>query len=86
MEPEATTNDMWLMIRLACAGAGLTFGMEATFRPFIDRGELVPVLEHYSPTFPGFYLYFPGRRNLAPKLRALVDHLHEWRRHGTEAA
>jgi len=85
VEPEATTNDMWLMIRLACAGAGLTFGMEATFRPFIDRGELVPVLQEYSPSFPGFYLYFPSRRHLAPKLRALVDHLRRWR-HDAEAA
>lgn len=75
VEPEVTTNDMWLMIRMACAGAGLTFGMEETFRPWILRGELVPVLEGYCPSFPGFFLYFPSRRNLAPKLRALVDHL-----------
>jgi DNA-binding transcriptional LysR family regulator len=75
VEPEVTTNDMWLMIRLACAGGGLTFGMEESFRPWIARGELVPLLQPYCPRFPGFFLYFPSRRNLAPKLRALVDHL-----------
>ncbi|TIY12157.1 MAG: LysR family transcriptional regulator, partial [Mesorhizobium sp.] len=73
--PEITTNDMALMIKLAIAGAGITFGMEESFRPWIDRGELVPVLEEYCPRFPGFYLYYPSRRNVAPKLRALVDHL-----------
>lgn len=75
VEPEITTNDMGLMIRLACEGAGITFGMEASFRRWIDAGALVPVLEDYCPTFRGFYLYFPSRRNVAPKLRALVDHI-----------
>ncbi|TDK39387.1 LysR family transcriptional regulator [Rhizobium deserti] len=70
-----TTTDMTLMIRLAVAGAGITFGMEESFRPFIERGELVPVLEEFCPRFPGFYLYYPNRRNMAPKLRALIDHL-----------
>ena len=73
--PEITTNDMGLMIRMAVAGAGITFGIEDTFRSWIDRGELVPLLEDYSPYFPGFYLYYPSRRNLAPKLRALIDHV-----------
>lgn len=73
--PEITTNDMALMIRMAVAGAGITFGIEDTFRSWIDRGELVPLLEDYSPYFPGFYLYYPSRRNLAPKLRALIDHV-----------
>lgn len=76
VEPEFTTNDMGLMIRLACAGAGITFGMEDSFRPLIDRGLLVPLLEEYSPPFAGFYLYYPNRRNLTPRLRALLDMVH----------
>lgn len=80
VEPEITTNDMALMIKLATAGGGITFGMEKSFRPAIARNELIPVLEPYCPYFSGFYLYYPGRRNLAPKLRALVDHVRqrEW--------
>ena len=77
--PEVTTNDMALMIRMACAGAGLTFGMADSFRPWIDRGELVSLLNEYCPAFPGFFLFYPSRINLAPKLRALVDHAREWR-------
>lgn len=73
--PRFTTNDMALMIKLATAGGGITFGMEESFRQALDRGELEPILEDYLPTFPGFYLYYPSRRNVAPKLRALVDHL-----------
>jgi len=69
------TNDMGVMIRTACAGGGIAFGMEETYRPYIARGELVPLLEDYLPTFAGFYLYFPSRKNLAPKLRALINHM-----------
>jgi len=70
---------MALMVRLAIAGAGISFGMEESFRPAIATGELVPVLEEFSPWFPGFYLYYPSRGNMAPKLRALVDHLQRTR-------
>lgn len=73
--PEITTNDMALMIKLAVAGAGITFGMEASFRPACERGELVPILEHYCPRFAGFHLYYSNRRHVAPKLRALIEHL-----------
>jgi len=75
--PEITTNDMGLMIKLALSGAGITFGMEESFLPWLRRGELEAVLEDYCPRFPGFYLYYPSRRNLAPKLRALIDHLRQ---------
>lgn len=81
VDPRVTTNDMGVMVRLAVAGAGLTCGMEETFRPYLARRELVPVLEAFCPPFPGFYLYYPRRRHPAPKLRALADYL---RRRGRE--
>lgn len=78
VNPQITTNDMGLMIRTACAGGGITFGMEETFRPLVSSGQLVPLLQTFFPPFPGFFLYFPNRRNLAPKLRALIEHV-RWR-------
>ncbi len=78
VDPQITTNDMGLMIRTACAGGGITFGMEETFRPLVSSGQLVPLLQTFFPPFAGFFLYFPNRRNLAPKLRALIEHV-RWR-------
>lgn len=79
IEPQITTNDLRLMLRLALAGGGITMATEDTFRPYLATGQLVSVLDDFLPPFAGFYLYFPQRRNIAPKLRALIDHVREWR-------
>lgn len=78
VEPHITTNDLRLMLRLALAGGGITFATYETFRPFIENGQLVSLLDDFLPPFPGFYLYFPQRRNMAPKLRALIEHVRQW--------
>jgi DNA-binding transcriptional LysR family regulator len=75
VEPRVTTNDMAVMVRLACAGVGITCGMEETFGPHLARGELQVVLEAFCPPFPGFFLYYPSRRSMTGALRALVDHV-----------
>lgn len=75
VEPQITTNDLRLMLRTALAGGGITFALEETFRPFVATGGLVPLLGEFLPPFPGFFLYFPQRRNMAPKLRALIEHI-----------
>ncbi|OAM84266.1 LysR family transcriptional regulator [Devosia elaeis] len=79
VEPQITTNDLRLMIRTALAGGGITFAPEDAFRPFVETGALVPLLGEFLPPFPGFFLYFPQRRNMAPKLRALIEHVRHWR-------
>lgn len=75
VDPQITTNDMLLMIRTALADGGVTFGIEETFRPYLARGELVAVLQDWLPPFPGFSLFFPSRRTVTPKLRALIEHV-----------
>lgn len=80
ISPQISTNDLRLMLRMALAGAGLTYAVRETFAPYLESGELVSVLDAYLKPYPGFYLYFPNRRNMAPKLRALVDHVQRYRR------
>ena len=79
VEPQITTNDLQLMLRTALAGGGITFALEETFQPYVEAGELVPLLGDFLPPFPGFFLYYPQHRNMAPKLRALVEHVRRWR-------
>ncbi|HEX8363367.1 MAG TPA: LysR substrate-binding domain-containing protein [Longimicrobium sp.] len=69
-------------VRLVLSGLGLTMGMEEAVRPYIERGQVVPVLEPYCPPFGGFYLYHPQRRQASPALRALIAYLLELRQKG----
>lgn len=79
IDARVNTNEARVMLRLALDGAGLTIGMEDTFRPYIERGELVSVLGKFCPPFPGFFLYYPYPRGgeAPPKLKALVDFLRQ---------
>ena len=80
VEPQMTTNDMALMVKMARAGAGLTIGMAETFAPLLHTEELRAVLESYCPPLPGFFLFYPNRRHLPMTLRALVDHVRDQRK------
>jgi hypothetical protein len=54
---------------------GLAYVFESAVREHLATGRLVRVLEAYCPPFPGLFLYYPSRVQLAPKLRALIDFL-----------
>ncbi len=62
-----------LAVDAAVAGSGLIYLFEDWLRPYIDRGELVPVLEDWWLGFSGPFLYFPSREHLPAPLRAFVD-------------
>ncbi|WP_413673344.1 LysR family transcriptional regulator [Massilia cellulosiltytica] len=62
-----------LKIDVAVAGTGIVYLFEDWLRPYIDRGELEPVLEPWWPSFSGPYLYYPGRRLVPAPLRAFID-------------
>ncbi|XXT15928.1 LysR substrate-binding domain-containing protein [Sorangium sp. So ce429] len=42
-------------------------------KPLVEAGRLTQILSAWSPSFPGFYLYYPSRRQTPPALRAFVD-------------
>jgi DNA-binding transcriptional LysR family regulator len=72
-------NNFALQMRLVLAGLGLTIGLGDGVAPYIERREVVPVLEEYCPAFPGYYLHYPERRQASPALRALIGYLLEVR-------
>ena len=76
------STDSALNRRLAAAGLGVTLAFEAHVRGAIERGELVSVLEKFCAPFPGYYLYYPQRRQASRVLRAFIEHLQRWRRAG----
>ena len=66
-------NDNRLILEAAVAGIGLGFVLEHTALAAIASGDVVRVLEDWCPPFPGFFLYYPSRRQMRPALRAVVD-------------
>jgi DNA-binding transcriptional LysR family regulator len=69
-----------LAVDAAVAGSGIIYLFEDWLRPYIDRGELEPVLQPWWQGFSGPYLYFPSRRHLPAPLRAFVDFANAMRR------
>jgi len=41
----------------------------------IAEGRLIQVLRDWCPSFPGYFLYYPSRRNQPAALAALIDAL-----------
>jgi DNA-binding transcriptional LysR family regulator len=66
-------NDADLAVRAAVDGLGIAYTGEALAEPFLRSGQLVRVLEDWSPSFEGLFLYYPGHRQVPATLRALID-------------
>lgn len=62
-----------LAVEVAVAGRGIVYLFEDWLHPYLDRGELVPVLRTWWLSISGPFLYYPGRRHLPTPLRAFVD-------------
>jgi DNA-binding transcriptional LysR family regulator len=66
-------NDASLATRAAVDGLGVAYTPEALAEPFLRSGQLVRVLEDWSPSFEGLFVYYPGHRQVPASLRAFID-------------
>ncbi|MGA8121804.1 LysR family transcriptional regulator [Rouxiella badensis] len=63
------------VIDAALAGLGIAFLPEEEFGTLIEEGRLVRVLEPWCRPFPGYYLYYPSRKQHSPAFSLVVDAL-----------
>jgi DNA-binding transcriptional LysR family regulator len=68
-------DDAQVLARAAIDGVGLAFMSDEQAAPHIASGVLVRVLEDWCPPYPGFFLYYPSRRQQPAALVALVETL-----------
>ena len=68
-------NDVPTMLGAAVEGLGLAQVPGPIAADEVKAGKLVVVLEPFAPTAPGLFLYYPGHRQMMPKLRAFIDHV-----------
>jgi DNA-binding transcriptional LysR family regulator len=81
VDGRVVTNDGAVLVDAAADGLGLAYVFERMVRQAVGEKRLVRVLDKYCPQIQGYFLYYPSRVNVAPKLRALVDFL---KRHGSK--
>lgn len=72
---QLTFNTSPLIVQAALADMGVAFLPEEEFTTHLDDGRLVRVLEEWCPPFPGYYLYYPSRRQPSPAFTLVLNAL-----------
>ncbi|SJM30893.1 LysR family transcriptional regulator [Mesorhizobium delmotii] len=72
-EGQLVFNSLGMRLSSALEGLGVAYMPEDQVLPYIADGSLVRVLEDWCPSFPGYHLYYPSRRQQSPALALLAD-------------
>lgn len=72
---QLTFNTSEHIIDAALAGLGIAFLPEEEFGSHIQEGRLVRILEPWCLPFPGYYLYYPSRKQPSPAFSLVVEAL-----------
>lgn len=75
VEGQLVVNGSTQMLNAALAGFGLAYIPEDLAQAHLAEGRLKRVLEDWCPTFPGYHLYYPNRRQSSRAFVLLVDAL-----------
>lgn len=67
-------NTSELIVEAALAGMGLAWIPRDTVEEYIASRRLIPVLDEWAATYPGYHLYYASRR-ASPALALVVDAL-----------
>lgn len=68
-------SDKAMALAAALDGIGVAFVVDQRVERHIAEGRLVPLLQAWSAPFPGLFLAYPRQRQMAPALRAFIDHV-----------
>lgn len=66
-------DDLSLVLRAALDGMGLAFVNESEIASYLAEGKLVRVLQDWCQPYPGFFIYYPSRRQQTAALSALIS-------------
>jgi DNA-binding transcriptional LysR family regulator len=68
-------NDIELSLRAVRDGLGLAYLLHDYIAADLKAGQLLPLLEDWSPRLSGFFLYYSSRRQLSGPLKAFIAFL-----------
>jgi DNA-binding transcriptional LysR family regulator len=75
VEGPLIVDDVEIVIRATIDGVGLAFMSEERAAPHLASGALLCVLQDWCQPFPGYFLYYPSRRQQPAALLALIKAL-----------
>jgi DNA-binding transcriptional LysR family regulator len=68
-------HDFSTILGAAAEGMGLAQVPGPIAAAAVKAGKLAQVLTPFASMAPGVFLYYPGRHQMMPKLRAFIDHV-----------
>lgn len=74
-EGQLVLNNTDMIVRAALSGAGLAFVMQDRVADYLSDGRLRMVLADWCPSFTGYHLYYPSRREHSTAFKLLLDAL-----------
>lgn len=74
-EGQLVFNSIMHVLNAALDGIGLAYVPEPLLAPYLADGRLVQILADWCPTFQGYHLYYPNRRQASPAFSAFVEAL-----------
>jgi DNA-binding transcriptional LysR family regulator len=66
VDGQLTFNTSAHIAEAALAGLGIAFLPEQEVAEGLEQGTLIRVLERWCEPFPGYYLYYPSRKQHSP--------------------
>lgn len=75
VDGQLTLNSLPQRLDAAVAGLGLAYVPQDTVVDLVADGQLVRVLESWCPSFEGYHLYYPSRRQHTTAFTLLVEAL-----------
>jgi DNA-binding transcriptional LysR family regulator len=83
-EGSLTVDDLELLLSAALDGVGVAYLAEPMIAAHLAQGQLVILLEDWSCTLPGVFLYHPSRRQPPMPLQVFLRFIEKRRKHASE--
>ncbi|MBJ3816634.1 LysR family transcriptional regulator [Shimwellia pseudoproteus] len=75
VEGQLTFNQQAQRIDAVLSGFGIACIPEDRVQDYLQSGALIQVLQGWCPSFPGYYLYYPSRKQHPPAFALMIDAL-----------
>jgi DNA-binding transcriptional LysR family regulator len=75
-----TVNDTEMLLSATLDGVGISYLSEPLAEPHLAQGRLVALLEGWSSTLPGIFLYYPSRHQIPMPLLVFLKFIEKCRK------